>query len=187
MHIGLELYCNFIIEAMLQAPRTAAKTQPRQGPAPKWERDMATFTERERLPRNCRLWTSQKPTPIGLPPGQREIALINVAWALRMKDSSWPSLAAARQQYYVNIHDSLLQFPWGGMKTLKQCSNFYSFEEAYMFTGHDHMRFQGWPKQLDTTGLRDQDLKSLAGEGLSLPCCVLVHMAYFLNPFAPWW
>jgi hypothetical protein len=152
---------------MLVAAPPVARQQTKRT-IPKWEQDVSRFLEAEGLPRNTTVWSAQKPTPLGLPNGKRELALIDLAWALRLRQGSWKSMQDAKQGYYINIHDSLQMRSWGSFKTLKQCSLTYSYEESYVFSGHDQMRLQGWAADFKTADLSDTELRSIAGEGLSI-------------------
>jgi hypothetical protein len=177
------------LEALLERntakPVLAAESTPKA--APKWAKEVNIFMESNGLPRDCALWSGQVPKPLGLPSGKREIQMVDVAWAMRLKDTNWKHMEDARKQYYVDTHDSLHLQSWGRLKTMKQNSTVYSFEEAYTLTGRDHMRVQGWPSSYKAAGVLDKDFRSMAGEGFSLPCCMIAHMAYYLQPYACWW
>jgi hypothetical protein len=152
-----------------------------------WRKEAREWRETNHIKPNCAVWTGQKPKPSGMPRGEREVALLDCAWASRLQSKSWPNLEAAKDSFYVDFSASLQRKPWGRFMTLKQCSSIYSFAHDVTLTGAQHFRLMGWPSTVNTSMLQEKDLKSLSGEGFALPCSSLAHIAYYLNPYGDWW
>jgi hypothetical protein len=56
-----------------------------------------------------------------------------------------------------------------------------------VLSGHAHLAANGLPANVQTQGLSDGDLRALAGEAFSAPNSAQVMLAFYANPFAPWW
>ena len=155
--------------------------------ATNWRKETREWREAKGIRPNCTVWSGQQPRPKGLPRGEREVSVIDSAWARRLASNSWPSLDAAKQGFWVDFHEQLQRSPWGKMMTLKQCSSIYCFARDFTLTGSHHFRLMGWPSTVNTSMMNDKELKSVSGEGFALPCSTLAHIAYYSNPYADWW
>jgi hypothetical protein len=122
-----------------------------------------------------------------LPTGERELGLIDSAWASRLKARSWASLKKAQTGFFANYQEQVQRQPWGKLMTLKQASSIYSYSESITLTAEHHMHMNGWPSTINTSQIGAKDLKSMAGEGYSLPCATLALLAYYFNPEGDWW
>ena len=48
------------------------------------------------------------------------------------------------------------------------------------------MMLQGWSSATNVTGLAENDLRSLSGEGYALAPAAVIHLGFYFNPHAPW-
>ena len=124
---------------------------------------------------------------MGVPRTERDHAILDCAWVDRVSQGKRSSLTQLKSGFYCDTHDSISRKPWGKLMPLKQDQTIYSFELEHVLNGSDCMSLQGWAGDVNVTGLTDKELRSLSGEGFSVPCATLVHVAYYLNPLAPWW
>jgi hypothetical protein len=152
-----------------------------------WRKETRDWLTANNLPAVNTVWTHPKgQTPKGLPHGEREQSVINAAWGKRLQAKNWSNFDTAKHGYFCNFHEQTCRCPWGKLMSLKQTSEIYSFQGDFVLQGCHHLRLHGWPETLKTAMLKEADIKSLAGEGFSLPCCSLVHLAYYLNPYSSW-
>ena len=63
----------------------------------------------------------------------------------------------------------------------------YSFHEDFILNGAALLRSLGHASDMDFEGIPETERKSFAGEGWALPCSSIVMLAYYANPWAPWW
>ena len=63
----------------------------------------------------------------------------------------------------------------------------YSFEMDMIITAQAHLRSLGFPTDICTEDLSQNQLRSLAGEAFGAPSCAVIMIAYYANPWAPWW
>jgi hypothetical protein len=153
----------------------------------KWEHHTQKWLESRGVSRTLKPWTSQDPAPRSLPRGKRELALVDCAWVARLQLQEWVSVAEARKDFFVDLHDSVQREPWGSLKTLKQQSTYYSYEHEYIMSANDHFAIQGWPNTMDTSMFTELDLKAMSGEAFALSSCAIALVSFYMNPEAPWW
>ena len=75
----------------------------------------------------------------------------------------------------------------GQLSCLTQQSLVYSYEHDVLLTGHSHMKTFGWGASYISRRFSDAELRSLAGEAVSVPIAGLLVSACYLNPYADWW
>ena len=56
-----------------------------------------------------------------------------------------------------------------------------------IITAQAHLRSLGFPTDICTEDLSQNQLRSLAGEAFGAPSCAVIMIAYYANPWAPWW
>ena len=153
-----------------------------------WEKQVREFMQSHGCAETFAPWTSRPDVVLrGVPDCVRDRAILNCAWVARNTKLNWPGDAIAKASFYADTHDSVIRSPWGKLMPLKQNQSIYSFERDAVLSGWAHMRLHGWPTTLNVEGFSDSELRGLAGEAYALPPCTLMHVAYYLNPFASWW
>ncbi len=68
----------------------------------------------------------------------------------------------------------------GVAHTLTTSSKLYSFAQNRLLTGVEHLILQGYPFDLDPSTLSESDLRTVAGEGIALPCLGVLIMCLCL-------
>ncbi len=69
----------------------------------------------------------------------------------------------------------------GVAHTLTTSSKLYSYDQRRLLTGVEHLFLQGYPYDVEVpSNLTDTDLRTLAGEGIALPCLGLIILCLWL-------
>ncbi len=126
----------------------------------------------------------------GVPKTPRVIDTIDCAWAGRLFHSSpTDTVAALTHNFWVNTSQAVQRRPWSfdhaGVITPR--SSWYSFAKDVALDGIDSLRVQGLPINIETTGLEDEKLCDLAGNGYSCPVIAAALLALYWQPWAVWW
>ena len=67
-------------------------------------------------------------------------------------------------------------------------SMYYSFEFDKTISAKGNLQMLGHPAtRMSRERFSENQLRELAGEGFSIPCCSIVSFLMFANPFGEWW
>jgi hypothetical protein len=186
------MYVMIYILSEAVAPQSSASSSARRSFAvPQWAKQATQHMAKYGCSPNFAPWTSPaKRHDVkleGVPRNERDFTLLNCAWVSRLHEQEWPDFDTPRRKFYWDTNDSLARKCFGHLMSLKQEQSIYSFEKDCVISGWARMRLHGWDNRTNVDGLSESDLKSLSGEAFALPPISLLHLAYYYNPFAPWW
>jgi hypothetical protein len=73
------------------------------------------------------------------------------------------------------------------MRVSSSGSLWFSYKLDACLSGWAHLKCLGLPENVSLEGLSDSDQRSLAGEAFALPCIGQAMIAFYCNPWGPWW
>ena len=119
---------------------------------------------------------------------------------LYVASSSVPALpqAPTRQELMENFvarpYQSVKMLPWSrrfGTQTRVTCLTtrdlVYSYKHDCVLPPRGHLYIQGFPRNVNTDGMRDADIKKLAGNSFNWIPLAAVCYAMMTDEDAPWW
>ena len=155
-----------------------------------WRKHSSVWRSKLKLPKTSRPWTGKKGRLLkGVPRTERATDLIDIAFAHQMAANPGVPTAEAIRSLWVDLATSVERSPWGeSLTTARQNTIYSSFAKDSVLSGASNMALLGWPR---SACIRDEftkrELRSLAGEGYSLPWAGVLNYLLYANPHAPWW
>lgn len=155
----------------------------------RWHSHSAAMRAKYGLPTESTPWTSQaRLAGLGPGPRERERDLLDIAWSVRRGQNPYLATGDLAKGFWCDLSQSVHRRPWGAIPTLCRSTRAYSFEADTMLTGHSHLRLLGHGRTVAPhTAFPDAELRKLAGDGYSLPIAACCALAYYANPWGPWW
>lgn len=168
------------------------EARPRDILHPKWQTHDSKFRKHWRVPDDFRPWTSRASfRGSGLQKTPRVLSILD-AVAIEKSAGKRLSEAALRkclQNNFVDVSQSLERKTYTNSKGLTRTQTtstlLYSFDSDSVVLGREMLLLQGQPKSLQIEGQKDSVLRSLAGEGMAVPCVGLVVWALMLTKQFP--
>jgi hypothetical protein len=158
----------------------------------KWRGQSASIRHKLNISAGWKGWTSTS-RMLGLSRTERVADMLDCAWASRLM-SCPPGTATdhARVDWWCDPSQSIVRTPWGDLPPVTTTNSIaFSFEQDLALSGYDLLRVQGIPldaaPQMGSTSFTERQLHSLAGEAFFAPQMTSVAVAFYLNPYAPWW
>ena len=138
----------------------------------KWENKSETVRRKEGMLCNVDEFIEKKALR-GLSRTDRVLDLVDITCGV----ASRPQHAHSR--FYVDVSQDVLRRPWtcDWLRSLTTSTQLYGVVEDRAVLAREHMRFLGFPQQVDLTGQTQITIKDLAGEGMAPPCIGLVMVS----------
>lgn len=168
------------------------EARPRDIPNPKWLAHDNKFRKHWRVRDDFKPWTSRAAfCGTGLQKTPRVLSILD-AVAIEKSGGRKLSEAALRkclQNSFVDVSQSLVRKTYtnkkGFTRTQTTSTLMYSFDSDSVVLGREMLLLQGQPRSLQIEGYKDSVLRSLAGEGMAVPCIGLVIWALMLTKQFP--
>lgn len=89
---------------------------------------------------------------------------------------------------FCDLSQAVQRRPWGAhsARALTKGSLIYSFDHDAVLTRRSATRLQGFPTNLQTEGVSDEQLRHMAGEAVFLPNLASLLWAFWVDTEAPW-
>jgi hypothetical protein len=155
-----------------------------------WRAQSLLVRDKLDIPSGLRPWSDEHPRLKGIPLSSfRQRDLLDVALAAEMKKHPLTPKKDIIDTLWAVPSHSVQRRPWGPhLGCLLTTSELYNFRHDCVISGESHLRLMGFPSNLAPTyAFSEGNLRHLAGEAFSMPCCASVLLAVYLCPFAPWW
>lgn len=157
-----------------------------------WQVQSASIRAQHGVPKSLAAWTGRANLQLlGVPASPRVLNLLDTLWAVRVhKSPSHVTAAMLRDGFWCDVSQAHnRQSPMScGPPTWTSTTAAYSFSEDRVVSGKGAMRVLGHPNDRMSGDLfSEAQLKDLAGQGCSVPCCVLIASLMYSNPYGEWW
>ena len=137
-----------------------------------------------------RPWTSQQHVQLrGLPDSERYRDILDIGFAIMQKRFPGRSTSQVAKGLWASPSQCVSRSPWSySLATPTTSLEIYSYEKDWVLSGDSMLRLLGWPEnRFPVEMFSNHELRCLSGESFSIPIVTQLIMAFYLNPFAPWW
>jgi hypothetical protein len=143
------------------------------------------------VPLNYTPWTSRRRVTLSgiSETNARARDLIDVAWAVRLKQRQSEDLDVLAHNFFVDVSQSVHFKPWSedGLRTFCKSSRIYSYEWDMLLGAKHQMAAMGFSLRIiDMLGPAKASC-ALVGQAFAVPSVATAVMACALNSHAPWW